>query len=150
MRKFVATISTYAKARKPGFLIVPQNGEALLADAAYRKVVDGIAKEDLFYGEKGDGVANKADEIAEMTDNLNRLKADGKPVFVVEYVADPEAQKRLLAEWARLGFVGLFAERSLSRPPALAGPAVAPAGDEGAAVVPAAAPGRAPTIQKDD
>jgi endo-alpha-1,4-polygalactosaminidase (GH114 family) len=32
-------------------LIVPQNAEELLDDAAYRAVIDGIAKEDLLFGD---------------------------------------------------------------------------------------------------
>ena len=45
MIAFVKAIAERARALKPGFLVVPQNAEALLADASYRAVIDGIGKE---------------------------------------------------------------------------------------------------------
>jgi cysteinyl-tRNA synthetase, unknown class len=68
----VAAISTYAKRRRPGFLIVPQNGEELLRNADYRRVVDAVAKEDLVYGVKGDGQPNAAAEIRREIGDLSR------------------------------------------------------------------------------
>src|SRR3989338_10369923 len=59
MRDFVQVISAYAKGIKPGFIVIPQNGHILLTEngevtgvpaLAYMKAIDGIGREDLFYG----------------------------------------------------------------------------------------------------
>ena len=42
MIAFVKALAERARALKPGFLIVPQNAEALLTDASYRAVIDGL------------------------------------------------------------------------------------------------------------
>ena len=125
MISFVAAISAYAKARRPGFLVVPQNGEALLTETSYRQAIDAVGKEDLFYGETGDGIANVATETRQSIGLLNRAKADGRPVFVVEYVTDPIIQRAVADELRQLGFASLFAERGLSLPPVVLRPVAA-------------------------
>jgi cysteinyl-tRNA synthetase len=115
MIAFVSKLAAHARARSAGFLIVPQNGEALLADAAYRAVIDGIGKEDILYGETKDKRPNKAASIAANVAKLKLLTAEGKPVFAVEYLDSPEeiakARKQLLA----YGFVPHFADRALDQ-----------------------------------
>ena len=51
MVAFVTALAAHGRALKPGLLIVPQNAEELLDDAAYRALIDGIAKEDLLFGD---------------------------------------------------------------------------------------------------
>jgi cysteinyl-tRNA synthetase, unknown class len=119
MIAFVETIATYARKRRPGFLVVPQNGEALLDDARYRTLIDAIGKEDLLYGENGDGIANSTDDVRFTTAALSRAKNAGRPVFVIEYLKDPALQRIAAGELSRQGFIGLFAERTLSQPPIL-------------------------------
>ncbi|MEQ1695490.1 MAG: endo alpha-1,4 polygalactosaminidase [Hyphomicrobiaceae bacterium] len=130
MIAFVETISAYAKKRRPGFLVIPQNGEALLTEPRYRRAIDGIGKEDLMFGEPGDGLPNIADEVRTTVGYLNRAKADGYPVFVVEYLADEDQKRKAHSELRQLGFVATFTERGLNVPPALPpepSPAPAPA-----------------------
>ena len=59
MRQFVEKISSYARAVDPDFIIIPQNGQELLVhgedsrseiDQQYIDSIDGIGREDLFYG----------------------------------------------------------------------------------------------------
>ncbi len=113
MIEFVSKLAAHARGRKAGFLIVPQNGEALLAEAAYRKVIDGIGKEDILYGETKDAKPNKPSSIAATVAKLKLLTAEGKPVFAVEYLDNPQeiasARRRLL----EYGFVPHFADRAL-------------------------------------
>lgn len=113
MIAFVSKLAAHARTRKPGFLVVPQNGEALLSDAAYRGVIDGIGKEDILYGEDKDKQPNRPESIAHNVAQLKLLTAEGKPVFAVEYLDSPQqiaaARKRLLA----YGFVPHFADRAL-------------------------------------
>ena len=119
MIDFIETISSYSKARRPGFIVVSQNGEQLLADPRMRAAVDGVAKEDLFFGETGDGVSNTPTETRQTIALLNRAKSDGRPVFVIEYLSDPERQRRAAESLHSLGYIGLFAERGLKSPPAV-------------------------------
>lgn len=119
MIAFVESISAYAKKRRPGFLIVPQNGEALLAETRYRKAIDGVGKEDLFYGEKGDGIANVPTEVRQSIAHLNLARTGGRPVFVVEYLTDENLKRTVQSELRQLGFIGVFTERGLSFPPVL-------------------------------
>lgn len=59
MRTFIKDISAYARANKPGFLIVPQDGLPLLTstgdstgvpDTAYLNAIDGVGQEEVYYG----------------------------------------------------------------------------------------------------
>lgn len=113
MQSFVAEIGEHGRKARPGFLVVPQNGEELLVDASYRRAIDAIGKEDLLYGEFDDKKANPADAVQRRTALLKLLTAERKPVLAVEYIDDvghiAEARKTLTAE----GFVPHFAERSL-------------------------------------
>lgn len=119
MMRFVAALSAYAKARKPGFLIVPQNGEELLRHAEYRKVIDGVAKEDLFYGVDGDESENSDEDVSRSTELLRRARQDGLPVLVVEYLRDAEKRAEVQRRLGEEGFLPLFARRDLNVPPEL-------------------------------
>ncbi|HUX11402.1 MAG TPA: MJ1477/TM1410 family putative glycoside hydrolase [Spirochaetia bacterium] len=88
MIDFVTAISDYAKSRRPGFLVIPQNGEQLTAEPRYVAVIDAIEKEDLFYGLQGDGMRNSREETTFSRDLLDRVKQAGKPVFTVDYASD--------------------------------------------------------------
>ncbi len=113
MIAFVTKLAAHARGRKPDFLVVPQNGEALLSDAGYRGVIDGIGKEDILYGETKDKQPNSKETISHNIAQLKLLTADGRPVFAVEYLDSPQeiagARKRLLA----YGFIPHFADRAL-------------------------------------
>jgi cysteinyl-tRNA synthetase, unknown class len=122
MVEFVRALSIYAKQRQPGFLVVPQNGEELLRFADYRGAIDAIAKEDLVFGIKGDGRPNTAEEIASGIRELGRLKAERRPVFVVEYLTDPVKRADVQRRLGPLGFVVQFASRDLRHIPETAAP----------------------------
>ena len=131
MIRFVAAISAYAKARKPGFMVVAQNGEELLQRADWRRNLDAVAKEDLFYGVAGAEQPNDADEVARSIRLLDRAKADRLPVFVVEYLSADPLRRAARARIAERGYIPLFATRELNAPPELLEPAdeVRPATD---------------------
>ena len=117
MVAFVARLTRYAKSRRPGFLVVAQNGEELLRRADYRRLIDGIAKEDLFYGVDGAGKENSKEDINRTILMLNRATADKLPVFIVEYVSDRAAQISVANRAAALGYLPHFASRELNRAP---------------------------------
>jgi len=113
MVEFVERIAQHVKARRPGFLVISQNGDALIPNERFRAAIDGFAREDLFYGEQTDGVRNDADSIAESLVRLRLVAAEGKPVFVVEY---PKSEAQAQIAWREIGeqnFIGLLAKRAL-------------------------------------
>lgn len=117
MIALVERIAAYAHGRKPGFLVVSQNGEELLKSKTYRAALDGVAKEDLLYGIEGDGRENSADDVASSRALLQRARADGLPVLVVEYLSDHAQRARAYAQLKADGYVPLFATRGLALPP---------------------------------
>jgi cysteinyl-tRNA synthetase len=113
MIAFVKALAERARALKPGFFIVPQNGEGLLAEAAYRVVIDGLGKEDLLFGETKDKQRNSAESIRENVARLKLLTAERKPVFVVEYLDAPQEIERARKQLEGYGFIPYFADRAL-------------------------------------
>jgi cysteinyl-tRNA synthetase len=110
---FVGRLAAYARARRQGFWIIPQNGEALLEDAGYRSVISAIGKEDIFYGADGDGKPNDADEISECLDHLAKARAAGIPVLAIEYLDDQGKRADALARLRQAGCVACFGPRDL-------------------------------------
>jgi cysteinyl-tRNA synthetase, unknown class len=113
MIQFVTELAATARALKPSFLIIPQNGEDMLEDRGYRRVVDAIAKEELLHSSTGTGERNDAKAIAATTKHLKRLAWDYKPVFPVEYLLKPDAIAATRTEIQSLGFVPVFPTRAL-------------------------------------
>ena len=86
MVDFVSALARWARRQKPGFIVVPQNAAELLALPQYREVVDGIGQEELHYGWEGeDGRPAPADVRRQIEGYLDLLRADGKPVLVIDY-----------------------------------------------------------------
>lgn len=121
MIALVEKIGTYARSRRSGFLVVPQNADELLGNPRYVRAIDAWGREELLYGEKKLGERNPAPSIAYTLKRLQPLKRAGKPVLVVEYPARPELAPTILREIKQLGFVGYIANRELSilTPPAV-------------------------------
>jgi cysteinyl-tRNA synthetase len=115
MVEFVARIAARAKSQRGDFMIVSQNGDALIPDPKFRRAIDAFAREDLFYGENSDGVRNKASSIREGVRRLKMLRDEGKPVFVVEYPRNEEQAKTARREIAENKFIGLMAKRALDQ-----------------------------------
>ena len=116
MVDLVTTLSTHAKAKRPGFLIVSQNGDGLLDRPVFRQAIDGFAREDLFYGEDDDRKRNSRQSIGDSIGLLKHFAAEGKPVFVVEYPSRKDAES-VRDEIKAQGFIGLIAGRELDRLP---------------------------------
>ena len=115
MIAFVKALAERARALKPGFFIVPQNGEGLLTEGAYRAVIDGLGKEDLLFGEIKDKQRNSAESIRENVARLKLLTAERKPVFVVEYLDAPQEIERARKQLEGYGFIPYFADRALDQ-----------------------------------
>lgn len=113
MRAFVRLIAEKGRSARPGFLVVPQNGEELLEDDAYVRVIDGIGKEDLLFGEFKEKQANPETVVLRRTELLKRAGAAGKTVLAVEYLDDAEAIAQSRTRLEGLGFVPYFGDREL-------------------------------------
>lgn len=113
MVDFVIELAETARGLKPGFLVIPQNGEPLLNSKRYRRVIDGLGKEDLLFGTAGTQVRNKAEDIKWSYDRLAKLIGDYKPVFAVEYLVTREAIAYATLELRERGLVPTFQDRSL-------------------------------------
>ncbi len=113
MIAFVTALAAYARQKRPDFMIIPQNGEALLQSAPYRAVISAIAKEDLYYGVDADEKANAAEETRNGLNLLELARKDGIPVMVVEYLDDSGKIKKAHGELSRLGYAAYFAPREL-------------------------------------
>ncbi len=119
MVDFVKRLSSYARARRPGFLVVPQNGDELLLHADYLATIDAIAKEDLLFGGDGrkDGEPNPEQEIAASARRLRLARRAGKPVLAVDYIKDRTQIRTAARRYREWGFVPFFASRELKDAP---------------------------------
>jgi cysteinyl-tRNA synthetase, unknown class len=128
MIAFVKALAAHARSLRPGFLIVPQNGEELLEEAGYRAVIDAIAKEDLLFGAGRSKHPNSQQQTDEGVGYLKLMTHDRKPVFVVEYLDNPQDIAGARARIDGYGFLPHFADRKLDAmrigdlPPARARP----------------------------
>ncbi len=113
MIAFIGKIAAKARTAKPGFLIVPQNGEELLEDAGYRALIDGIGKESLLYGEDGKPTANPETLVARKSAYLSLLATERKTILAVEYLDKPDDIAAARKKLEVLGFVPHFASREL-------------------------------------
>jgi cysteinyl-tRNA synthetase len=113
MITFVKALAAQARSQRPGFLVVPQNAEELLDDTAYRATIDGIAKEDLLFGENHLKQPNPQSVTDEGVRSLRRMTRDRKPVFVVEYLDKPEDIAAARKQIESYGFIPHFADRAL-------------------------------------
>jgi cysteinyl-tRNA synthetase len=117
MVEFVKAVAAYARDRNPNFVVVVQNGEELLEYADYLEIIDGVAKEDLFFGVNGSGRRNSQVETRTSADRLSAAPARGLPVFLVEYTSDPAKIVEIAARAAEFGFVVNIADRALKKAP---------------------------------
>lgn len=94
MRDFVIGISEYAKTIDPGFIIIPQNGSELvtidgeedgLACASYLSAIDGVGREDLYYGYDNDDVATSLADREYMISFLDICENNGVEVLTTDY-----------------------------------------------------------------
>lgn len=113
MIQLVIEVAGHARRLKGDAAIVVQNAEELLTSDAYVAAIDGLAKEDLFHGVNHDGRRNPAGMVSESLRLLQRLKARGKTIFVIEYLTGSTAES-VRGEIRRAGFVPFFSNRSLT------------------------------------
>lgn len=120
MTAFLRRLADYARERNPDFLVVMQNAEDLLDEPQVLDGIDGVAKEDLFYGVSRPEAANNPSDVRFSLKQLRMARDAGRKVLVVEYLADPAKVTSAAKRITEAGFVPYFAPRLLNclNPPA--------------------------------
>lgn len=97
MREFVQSISQYARTSDPDFIIIPQNGPELVTgngeedgspSVDYLAAIDGVGREDLFYGYKDDNSSTPDKETSYMVSFLDICEENGVEVLTTDYCWD--------------------------------------------------------------
>lgn len=114
MIDFIAELAATARKLKPGFIVIAQNGEEMLTDRRYRRIIDAVAKEELFFSGDKTGEGNKPDDIRTSFNLLNTyIRWQWKPVFPVEYLLKADAIAVARTDIQALGLVPVFPTRAL-------------------------------------
>lgn len=115
MVKFVKDLAAYARSLNPDFLIVPQNAEGLLEVPEYLEIIDGVAKESLYYLPGDDGETPPAEEF-EYSDYALKLAVEaGKLVLTVDYIAGAKQVAHVYASGRSSGYVPYVTDRALDQ-----------------------------------
>ncbi|HAF29149.1 MAG TPA: hypothetical protein DCG75_08895 [Bacteroidales bacterium] len=94
MRDFVIQISQYAKAENANFIVIPQNGQELVTIngeedgtpvSTYLNAIDGVGREDLYYGYDDDNVATPLSEKDYMIAYLDICENNNVEVLTTDY-----------------------------------------------------------------
>ena len=113
MIDLVADLAQTARAIRPGFLVVPNNGLSLLAHRDFRRTIDGLGMEELLFSEKGTGVRNDPRKVNDNLALLRKLQWDYKPVFTLEYLITKDAIEAARRELDGLKIIAAFPNRAL-------------------------------------
>ena len=124
MRAFVKRISEYAKGKKSGFLVIPQNGEDIVKSGSdvytdYLDAVDGIGREDFLYGAAADNTATSASERRYIKSFLDVYHGADKEVLITDYCSSANKVLDSYNTNQEFGFVSFAADqRDLNSIPA--------------------------------
>jgi cysteinyl-tRNA synthetase, unknown class len=116
MINFVEGISQYARRIRNNFLVIPQNGEDILAvgpagAAKYLTAISGIGREDLFYGYNADNRATPANERNYIISYLAKYRSAGKAVLVTDYCSSQDNVSNSYSLNNQQGFVSYAADQ---------------------------------------
>ena len=98
MRGFVQEVAAYARARRPGFVVVSRNGLPLLTEngepdgpfvPGYVGALSGAVRDGVHHNLSADGSPADPVPVTELTGYLDRLVAAGTPVLATSYCRDP-------------------------------------------------------------
>ena len=137
MRTFVQNISAYARTINTNFIVIPQNGHELVTTdgsttgapaTAYLSAINGVGREDLFYGNPSDNVATAAATRDNIIQYMNVAKANGVQPLVTDYCSTKSYVDDSYAQNAAKGYTSFAADhRELDDIPAYPTP-TAPTG----------------------
>lgn len=116
MTDFVISLGNYARQRRPGFGIFPQNAEELgLLFEDYMEVVTGIGVESLYYGYPRDNEPTPPQLTAQRESVLDRYVEAGKLVLTTDYTQRREQIDDAYTRAQGRGYVPFATVRSLGR-----------------------------------
>ena len=119
MKAFVQGISTYAKGMDATFVVIPQNGHELITlkgkladdpDLTYLHSIDGIGREDLFYGYYNDDVETPFTFSSETSFYLEKALLNGVKILVTDYCSTPSKMDDSYATCADSGYISFAAD----------------------------------------
>jgi len=112
MADLVRSVAVAGRALRPGFLVLAQNAFAILGEPGVREALAGVVVENHLFpgGRRPDPAAIQA-----ILSDLRGLRAEGKPVLVVEYAKDSRAQDAFRRLCVDNGFLCYLGTRSLGR-----------------------------------
>jgi len=119
MRNFVQGISAYTKEFNANFVVIPQNGHDLITEdgvgtgtpsTSYLSAIDGVGREDLFYGYAEDNVATPESERDEMMGFLDIAENNGVEVLVTDYCWTPAFVDDSYTQNAVKGYISFAAD----------------------------------------
>jgi cysteinyl-tRNA synthetase len=117
MIDLVSAVRNYARDTlgASDFGVFPQNGEGLGREIGYLALVDGIGREDIYYGYDGDDLLTPSEVTSRMESDLDLFKNAEKLVLTIDYASTPskidDAYQRSLGR----GYVPYAAVRELDR-----------------------------------
>jgi cysteinyl-tRNA synthetase, unknown class len=111
MVAWVTRIAKQARARNSEALIIPQNASQLLANAEYRMLISGIGVEDLLVAWRKLKTEKQRRYVCGF---LDQLKAESKPVLVIDYPKGNALHGEAFSLAAKLGYTLLLTDRELT------------------------------------
>ncbi|HET6776028.1 MAG TPA: endo alpha-1,4 polygalactosaminidase [Acidimicrobiales bacterium] len=113
MVDLIERVSRYAKSRRPGFLIVPQNSPELREYDGYTEAIDGVGMEELFF--RATDRPCTEGFCRENLEHARALRDAGKVVLAVDYATDPANVRTACARYRAEGFAGYVTVPELDR-----------------------------------
>lgn len=127
MRDFVIGISQYAKGKDSNFIIIPQNGQELVTingeedgipSGQYLNAIDGVGREDLFYGYDNDDIATPEGETDYMQSYLYICESNNVEVLTTDYCWTESKMDDSYAQNYAKGYISFAApDRELNQIP---------------------------------
>lgn len=116
MVDFVLDFTEYARKKKPGFGVFPQNAEELgIQFPKFMDAMTGMGVEDLYYGYPQEHQPSPADWTAEREAILDQWIAAGKLVLTIDYSGKPEQIADAYFRSHARSYVPYVTDRSLGR-----------------------------------
>jgi cysteinyl-tRNA synthetase len=127
MRDFVVGISNYSKNIKSDFIVIPQNGQALITangeangvvNSEYLDAIDATGREDLFYGYTGDDEETPDEDKQLMLDLCLLFEQNNVEVLAIDYCSTQSKIDNSYQQNHTNGFISFAAdERNLNNIP---------------------------------
>lgn len=117
MVNFVSAIRSYAwdTLNAANFGVFPQNGEGLVDENGYLNSVDGIGREDIYYGYNGDDQQTPQNITTEIESKLDIFKNNNKLVLTIDYALTQSNIDDAYQKSQAKGYVPYVAVRELNQ-----------------------------------